>query len=193
MYRFLLFSIALVVLAGLTPVAAESLYPTDNPKPMYADKKAYKVGDVVTVIIVESATSSSSASTEAKKDSKLQAGPGVGPLLEKIPLFNYSGGDQIKADGATTRTSKFVARMTAKVVKIDENGNLEIEGTKTVQTNKENEEIKLMGTVRPQDVQPDNTVVSTAMADAKITHTGTGPVGSRQKEGLISKIFKILF
>lgn len=83
--------------------------------------------------------------------------------------------------------------MTARVVGIDAAGNLEIEGTKSVQTNKENEEIKLTGIIRPQDIAPDNTVPSTCIANAKITHAGSGPVGSRQKEGLISKIFKILF
>lgn len=193
MYRLLPLSlIAFAAVCG-SPTAGESLWPADENKSVCADRKAHKVGDVLTVVIVESATSSSSASTETSKDSKLQAGPGTGPVLDKIPLLKLSGGDQMKADGSTTRTSKFVAKMTAKVTKIDANGNLEIEGTKKVQTNKESEEIKLTGTIRPQDIQPDNTVLSTAMADAQITHSGTGPIGSRQKEGLISKILRILF
>lgn len=193
MLKFLVLTLIIAMLLPALPSMAESLWPAEQSKSIYADKKAFKVGDLVTVIIVESAVSSSSASTNAKKDSELEAGPGVGPLLEKIPLFKYSGGDEIKASGATTRSSKFVAKMTARVVGIDAAGNLEIEGTKSVQTNKENEEIKLTGIIRPQDIAPDNTVPSTCIANAKITHAGSGPVGSRQKEGLISKIFKILF
>ena len=193
MYRLTSTTLTLILLAGLVPVAAESLWPADAPKSLYADKKALKVGDLVTVIIVESSTSSSSASTNAKKESGLEAGPGVGPLLEKIPAFSYKGGDEIKASGSTTRSSKLVARMTAKVVKVDANGNLEIEGVKSVQTNRENEEIKLTGTVRPQDIAPDNTVLSTSIAGARITHTGSGPVSTRQREGIISRIFRILF
>lgn len=193
MLKFLVLTLIITMLLTALPSMAESLWPAKQSKSIYADKRAFKVGDLVTVIIVESAVSSSSASTNTKKDSELETGPGVGPLLEKIPLFKYSGGDKIKASGATTRSSKFVAKMTARVVGIDAAGNLEIEGTKSVQTNKENEEIKLTGIIRPQDIAPDNTVLSTYIANAKITHAGSGPVGSRQKEGLISKIFKILF
>jgi len=176
----------------LTPASSESLWKADS-RSVYADKKAAKVGDIVTVIIVESASSTQAASTSATKSSKISAGPGVGPLLERIPLFEYSGGDNVKATGATTRTMKFVTKMTAKVVSVDENGNLNIEGSRIVQTNKEREEIKLTGSVRPQDIATDNTVLSTYLANAQITHVGSGPVGSRQKEGLIGKIFKILF
>jgi flagellar L-ring protein precursor FlgH len=185
-----------LVLAALAAGAcAESLWKDSKSAPaaMYSDKKACKVGDIVTIVIVESATSSQQASTDTSKNSELESGPGVGPLLEKIPLFKYSGGDSMKAAGSTSRTSKFTAKMTAVVTKIDESGNLEIEGTRLVQTNKEKEEIKLTGKVRPQDIDTDNTVLSTYIANAAITHLGSGPIGSRQKEGLISKIFKILF
>ena len=147
----------------------------------------------MTVIIEESAVSSQRASTDAKKDSSLKAGPGVGPLLKHIPLFEYSGGDNIKASGSSTRSSAFVTRMSAVVTKVCDNGNLEIEGTRFVETNREKAEVKLTGTIRRQDITPDNTISSAFIANAQITHTGSGPVGSRQKEGLISKIFRILF
>lgn len=194
MYRFMLVTItASLLLAAAAGICAESLYQAEEAKSQFADKKAAKVGDILTIIIVESAASTSSAATDAKKDSKLETGPGVGPLLESIPLFKYSGGDSMKASGSTTRSNKLTAKMTAVVRKVDENGNLEIEGSRFVQTNKEKAEIKLTGLVRPQDVASDNTVLSTYLADAKITYVGSGPVGSRQKEGLISRIFRILF
>lgn len=180
---------------GIGPVAAESLW-CEAKQPagsVFSDKKAIQVGDIVTIIIEESAVSSQRASTDAKKDSSLKAGPGVGPLLKNIPLFEYSGGDNIKASGSSTRSSAFVTRMSAVVTKVLDNGNLEIEGTRFVETNREKAEVKLIGTVRRQDITPDNTVSSAYIANAQITHTGSGPVGSRQKEGLISKIFKILF
>lgn len=172
---------------------AESLWKPDSNASLYADKKASKVGDVLTVLIVESATSSSSASTDAKKNTKTEVGPGTGPLIENIPLFSYEGGDQLKASGSTSRTSKFVAKMTVTVKRITESGNFEVEGTRVVQTNRDKEEIKLTGIVRPQDISSDNTVYSTAIADAKITYTGTGPVSSRQKEGFITKLLRVLF
>lgn len=197
MYRIIAISLIAVTLIG-GAARAESLYPTSDktgaPAPsLYADKKAYRVGDIVTIIINETAVSTQQASTSTKKDSSLKAGPGVGPLLEKIPLFQYSGGDSVKASGTTTRSSSFVTRMSATITKVLDNGNFEIEGTRFVATNKEKEEVKLTGIIRKQDIAPDNTVPSECIANAKITHVGSGPIGSRQKEGLISKIFKILF
>jgi len=185
----------IVLLTAAGSVGAESLW-TDAKTPtgsMYADKKAIKVGDIVTIIIEESAVSSQQASTDAKKNSSLNTGPGIGPWLQNIPLFKYSGGDSIKASGSTTRSSAFTTRMSAVVTKVLENGNLEIEGTRFVETNKEKEQVKLTGTIRRQDIAPDNTVLSAFVANAQITHMGSGPIGSRQKEGIISKIFKILF
>lgn len=194
LFTLTLTCIAAVALPG-SAAYGESLWkdPKSAQTSAYADKKAAKVGDIVTILIVESAVSSQQASTDAKKDSQIKAGPGVGPLLEKIPLFKYSGGDSLKSSGSTTRSTKLTAKMTATVTKIDESGNLEIEGARIVQTNREKEQIKLTGKIRPQDIEPDNTVLSTYIADASITHSGTGPIGSRQKEGLIGKIFKILF
>lgn len=103
MYKTLLITLALLMVVGIS-VTAESLW-VDAKSPggsVYADKKAAKVGDIVTIIIEESAVSTQNASTDTKKDSKLSTGPGVGPLLQKIPLFEYSGGDSVKASGTTS-------------------------------------------------------------------------------------------
>ncbi|NLN75969.1 MAG: flagellar basal body L-ring protein FlgH [Armatimonadetes bacterium] len=194
MSRFTALS-CILLLVITTPLAAESLWseaktPTGS---MYSDKKAMQAGDIVTIIIEESAVSKQQASTDAKKDSSLKAGPGVGPLLKNIPLFDYSGGDSVKASGSSTRSSAFVTRMSAVVTKVMDNGNLEIEGTRFVETNKEKAQVKLTGIIRRQDISPDNTISSAYIANAQITHTGSGPVGSRQKEGIVSRIFKVLF
>jgi len=192
MYKLLLVTCILASTIA-SSACAESLWQADSKTSIFADKKAVKAGDILTVIIVESAASSSTASTDAKKNAKTDVGPGVGPFISNIPLLRYEGGDQLKASGSTTRSSKFTAKMTVTVKKVNENGNFEIEGTRFVQTNRDKEEIKLTGTVRPQDVATDNTILSSAIADAKITHTGSGPVGSRQKEGIVTRILRILF
>lgn len=195
MYKNIFLSLTILAVGATMAgsAKAESLWQPQSVKSSYADKKAAQVGDIITIVIMESADSSQQASTDAKKNSSLNSGPGTGPLLSNIPLFKYSGGDTMKASGSTTRSSTLNAKMTAKVTKVDANGNLSIEGSKFVQTNKEKAEIKLTGTIRPQDIAVDNSVLSTYIADAKITYVGSGPIGSRQKEGLISKIFKILF
>lgn len=185
--------IAISVLLASGSVFGESLWVSDRSAATVTDKCARKVGDILTVIIVESATSRQTAATDAKKNSQTEVSPGVGPLVKNIPGFNYEGGDSVKASGSTTRSMSFSTRMTVKVTEVEENGNLKIEGTRLVQTNKEKEEVKLTGTVRPEDVSKDNTILSTSIADAAITHQGSGPIGSRQKEGIVTRILRILF
>ena len=173
---------------------AESLWASaDKPSSIYTDVRAGKVGDVLTVIIVESATSTSSASTDTSKNGSAAVTPGVGPILKNIPALQYSNKDSMTATGTTSRNMSFTTRMTVKITKVNENGNFEVQGTRQVQTNKETEEIKLTGTIRPQDIATDNTVLSTSIADAKITHQGNGPVGSAQRLGIITRLLRILF
>ncbi len=189
---YILFTTIGLALLMAGSACAESLYPVDATPP-YAKKRAAKVGDILTILIVESASSSASASTDAKKTSSSDVGPGIGPLLSSIPVFGYGGSDSLKGSGTTKRDMNFTTTMTVKVTKVDEAGNLEIEGTRTVQTNKEKEEVKLTGLVRPQDVTAENTIMSSSIANAQIVHTGKGPIGDTQKKGLISTILGWLF
>ena len=99
----------------------------------------------------------------------------------------------MKASGSTSRNMKLFHPHDSQSHQGDDCGNLEIEGTRMVQTNKEKEEIKLTGTIRPEDIATDNTVLSTSIADAKIAHQGSGPIGSAQKLGIITKLLRILF
>jgi len=186
-----LFTISLAVLM-VSSVAAESLWKPASES-LFTDKKAAKVGDIVTILIVESSSSSQKASTDFDKSLNHSNNAGVGPLLDLLPSISASSGQSGSAAGSTSRSTNFLARISATVTQVQENGNLVIEGTRTVETNKEKQEIKLNGTVRPQDIAPDNTILSTYIADATITSTGKGPIGDRQKEGIISKLIKFLF
>lgn len=187
--------IALCIAIAITlqaPLAAESLW-TEKSKSLVADRKAKIVGDILTIIVAESATSSNQAKTDVSKKTSLANQPGIGPLLDKIPAFGYSGSEGNSASGSTSRSSAFVTKITVQVTKVLPNGNLEIQGTRDIQTNKEQQRVTLTGTIRQDDIEADNTILSTYVADAKIVHVGSGPIGSRMKEGLITKIFKILF
>lgn len=185
-------AIIVFVLLNAVCCCAESLW-SDTKKSAYEDKKASKVGDILTIVISETASSSQSASLDASKSNKLDSPKGIGPLLKEIPLFQFSNSNSTKGSGSTNRTSNLTATVTVKVTGVDENGNLKIEGSREVQTNSEKSTIKLTGTVRPEDVSESNTVLSSYVADAKIQYEGKGPIGDRQKEGIIQKILKFLF
>lgn len=165
----------------------------DSSGGLIKDAKAHGVGDVVTVLIVESSASTQKASTGYDKKLDHENDAGIGTLLNKIPALGYTSSQKGSASGSTSRTSNFTAKITATVTKLLPNGNLVIEATRALSTNSEKQDIKLTGTVRPQDIAPDNTVYSTYLADAKIESSGKGPIGDRQREGIISKLLKFLF
>lgn len=184
----------LAIILAIGPASAEMLCSSNqSPKSLYSDQRAAKVGDTLTVIVVESSSSSQQASSNASKDTSTSIASGVGPLLHNLPAIKFGGGDSLKSSGATSRTMTLSTRMTVKVTAIDTNGNLQIEGSRSVKTNKETEEVKITGTVRPQDIASDNTILSTSIADAKISQQGKGPIGSREHEGIITKLLKLIF
>ena len=83
--------------------------------------------------------------------------------------------------------------MSARVVKVLENGNLVVEGSKVVEINEEKEIIKIKGVVRPQDIEADNTIYSYNIADAEITYSGKGTVHNGHRPGLLSKLLNWIF
>lgn len=186
--------ILLIAIVLILPVSlfADSLWTKDS-KSMIEDTKASKEGDLVTILIVESSSSSQQTSKDFDKKLDHKNAAGAGPVVSLLPEIGISSSQKGSSGGSASRTNNFKAKLTAKIIKVEENGNLELEGTRMIETNGEKEEMKFTGTVRPQDIQPDNTVASTFIADAKIQVTGKGAIGDRQKEGVISKIIKFLF
>ena len=159
----------------------------------FSDNKARHVGDTLTITINENATTTSQAATENSKNENLNYGPGFGPLLHNIPTFGLSGSIGSNASGSTNRTDNLTASIAVTVTQVLPNGNLVIEGKRKVGMNAETQEITLTGVVRPQDIAFDNTIQSPLVADAQIKYGGRGPVGDKQHDGIISRVFKFLF
>lgn len=178
------------VASGAAPAAAQSLW-NDNWS-LYADLKARQVGDLVTLIIVERTEASQAARTTTSKDGEVSIGPGLG-FLDIIPLIQASGGDSLTAGGTTTRGGSLQAKMTTRVVEVLPNGVLKIEGRQTIVLNGEEQEIVVSGLVRTRDIGPDNTVLSTYVADAHIAFKGTGILGDNQRQGILTRLFNWLF
>ena len=202
--KALLHSLALLAIAAnlAASAQADSLFPgssTDvsrndtNSVSLFSDNKARRVGDTLTVVITETGAASSVAATKTAKNESLNYGPGFGPLLFNIKNFGVSGGINSTASGSTTRTDNLSASIGVTVKEVLPNGNLVVEGKRKVGMNAETQEITLTGVVRPTDIQPNNTIASPLVADAQIKYGGRGPVGDKQHDGIISRIFKVLF
>lgn len=181
-----------ILMVGTSAALGTSLYPSDKQS-MFADQKAKRPGDLVTVIIVEQAQARQNTNTSTGKNSDVSLGPGVGVLADLIPLLKIGGGDSFQSDGTTTRGGSLTAKITTRVVEALPNGTMRIEGKQKIVINGEEQEIVISGLVRKRDVAPDNTVLSTFVADAEIAFLGTGIVADKNTPGLITRIFNWLF
>lgn len=184
---------SILILSASISCHAVSLW-TPNSTGLVADAKPRRVGDLVTIVIVEGTSSTQKASTDYSKDLDHSNSAGVGPLLRQfLPEVTAKSSQTGSASGQTTLTNRLDAKVTATITKIQPNGNLEIQAERSIATNGEKQTITLTGVIRPADVGTDNTITSTFIADLAVKCSGKGPIGDRQKEGVISKLVKYLF
>lgn len=165
---------------------------------MFADPKANQVGDALTVIIQENASASNRTSTKTAKNSKTAISstiPGAGNILDFIPLHSLDSGidNQYTGDASTSRSARLTARMTVTVVGKKPNGDLIIEGVRTLKINGENEAIYVNGSVNPTMVRRDNTVLSSSIADLQIEYTGKGTITQGTRPGVVVRFINWIF
>jgi flagellar L-ring protein precursor FlgH len=175
------------------PPATGSLWD-DRAGSLYDDFKARRVGDLVTIVVVENTTASARANTAVQKSESASTSAGVGPLLNFLwPELGASGRTESNTQGNTARAGTLQTRITVQVVETFPNSVLRIEGRRTLKINEETQTLVFSGLVRIRDIRADNTVPSTAIANAEIYFEGKGIVGSRQREGILTRLFKIIF
>lgn len=166
-------------------VAAASLYQEGAYQSLTSDRKAHRAGDLLTVLVYENSSASSTANTTAGRDAQ------VGVDLDWNG--NRRGGgvstaNQLNGRGRTQREGRVLAQITVSVQRIAENGDLLIAGEQLLDVNNERQQIRVEGRVRPQDVSDVNTVLSTRIADARISYAGEGDIADRQKPSWWHKV-----
>ncbi len=172
---------------------------------LFVNPKASRIGDIVTVKIVESSKATNKATTNTKRASSVSAQVEKFLGLEtKYPTANHphwnpfgeiKGGltSDFKGEGDTTRSGNLTAQITARVTEVLPSGNLRIRGYREVLINNEAQLITLTGIIRPRDISPDNVVLSSAIADARITYNGVGIVADRQRPGWLARFFDVIW
>ncbi len=168
-----------------------SLWQAGSVSPV-DDFKARKLGDIVTVVIVEEASASKQASTGTKREAGISAsipnfmGIETTVLADKLDLnslIKANTSSDFGGSGTTTRKDVLNATISARVTDVLANGDLRIEGSRSVKVNNEEQIIILQGTVRPKDINHDNMISSSQIADARITYSGNGIINDRQQPG----------
>ena len=181
---------------SLAPVvSAESLwnnpngYPTKN---LFADHRATGVGDIVTIVINETTTTSATRSSANEKSGSVKLGAGIG-IFDFLQAASASGSDKFSAKGSAASSNRVAGNVTVTVVDITPAGNFVLEGTQSIWQNKNEHKIVFRGTCRPEDISSSNTILSSRVADATVRFDGKGPLNAKQRQGILTQIFNILF
>lgn len=182
-----------------------AIYQAGYGMTLFEDIKARRVGDTLTVILMEKTDASKKAGTSSKKKTGVDI---AAPVIFGSPVqFNASGliplannnGNNLSAginsnqnfsgEGDSSQSNSLSGRITVTIAEVLSNGNMLVRGEKMLAINQGNEYVRFSGIVRPLDVQRDNTVLSTLVADAKISYAGEGAVADANTSGWIARFF----
>lgn len=207
-----------VLLLAVCPVQAGSLWKdgVTDERGMFADKRARRIGDIVTIVVQETATLSNSL--RLKTDKKSNSGPeGVasnllnqflGNLPSKVfnkqiteslpkdysitlptaPSLPVSGANDYTGGGEIKNSQTIATRAAVQIIDVLPNGNLVFEGIRQISFSRERQFASLRGVIRPYDIQPDNTVISSNVADARIDIVAEGVLTDAQKKGWLLRL-----
>ncbi|WP_029898420.1 flagellar basal body L-ring protein FlgH [Desulfohalovibrio reitneri] len=184
-----------------------SLFGTGQAENLFADNRARRLGDIVTVKVVETSEGTHEAETDADRASNLnlqvqsffnkgnvRATPfgipsfGLNGAPGDDPLAEVQSNSEFSATGETTRESELTATLGARVVDVLPSGMLQIEGAREMRINDETQVLIVRGLVRPQDIASDNSITSDKIADAKIQYFGQGVLADKQKPGWMIRV-----
>jgi flagellar L-ring protein FlgH len=179
--------VAMMLLLAAT-AAAQDLRANIG-RSLFSDQKANRTGDAVTILVVESSSATNGAKTSTSRESNLSFSAnnssGTGSGLDMSAGLGTGSG--FKGEGSTASNGSIRAKISARVDSILANGNLVLNGNRTITINGEEQTIRISGIVRPSDIQADNSVYSFNISDAVIVFEGNGEVSRVQGPGWLTK------
>lgn len=183
--------LAVVLLACVLAASAASLW-SEQSRSLFTDTKAHGVGDLLTIVISQSSTATTTAKHNTTKSTDANAAAGTG-------LFSGFTGLSMKATrnsdggGSSQSSTSFVDQLEVKVIAVLPNGNLRVEGSRVIKLEKDEMLLTFSGVVRTQDVAQDNTVSSVLVAEQRLVTRGNGPIAEKQRPGLVYRLLSFLW
>ncbi|UCD38215.1 MAG: flagellar basal body L-ring protein FlgH [Fidelibacterota bacterium] len=185
-----LLSLTVVVLmtAGLS-------YGQETSFSLYADRKARRIGDVVTILVSENANASRQSQVQRSGDNSVDAqGDVQGNLLQFLPVFGLKS--NLKTDSnareGTAQKDLLTGRLSAVITEVTDNGMFKITGSKVINVNGERNLMTVKGTIRPRDVRSDNTIYSYHIADSRIYYSKAGVSGKLVQRGSFQRLANLI-
>jgi len=174
----------------LTGWLSAQAFNADN-RSIFSDIKAHRIGDIVTVVIVENTNASSESKTNQSGAANMgMTGNVTGTLTDYLPLFGVTGGLNSAHDGkqGAEQKERMTGKISATIVEQTEAGTFKIKGERIMEVNGEKNLIQIEGLVRPRDIGTDNIVYSYNVADARVIYRKSGLKGKMVKPGSVQRI-----
>ncbi len=188
-----------ILILSFVVMCSASFYPQEMRqnafKSLFSDEKANKIGDAITILVVESSQASNNAETQATRSSSLsltakgQAGKTALPGVD----LGLGTNNDFTGSGSTKTTGLIRTKISATIDSVLKNGNLLVRGSRKIVINGEEQVVKIKGIVRSSDIAADNSVLSYNISEAEIEFSGSGLIERSQSPGWITKLFHILF
>jgi flagellar L-ring protein FlgH len=171
-----------------------SIYADQQSMELFADPRAHRVGDILTITLVESTQASKKAatSTSKKNGNNITAPSLLGHGLKiggRTADSSLASNNSFDGDGTSSQSNQLNGEITVTVAQRLSNGALVVQGEKWLTINQGEELVRISGIVRPQDIGNDNIVVSSRVADAKIEYVGKGTLADSNTRGWLSRFF----
>ncbi|GAB7532082.1 flagellar basal body L-ring protein FlgH [Pseudomonas sp. 3A(2025)] len=187
-----------------TPMSAAAnngaIYQAGFEQNLYGDRKAFRVGDIITITLSERMAASKAASSDMTKKSNTSVGLTSlfgSSLTTNNPIGSndlslsagYNGSRANEGDSKAAQSNSLTGSVTVTVADVLPNGILSVRGEKWMTLNTGNELVRIAGLIRADDIATDNTVSSTRVADARITYSGTGAFADTSQPGWFDRFF----
>lgn len=163
--------------------------------PLTSGARAAQVGDIITIALVEATQASKSNGAETSREGSISLIPpttGPASTLFQPSDIAASGSNAFKGAGKASQSNSLSGEIAVTVAQVYANGVMLVRGQKNLTLNRGDEFIQIEGLVRPADVSPDNRVLSTRVANAKITYSGRGEIARASRQGWLQRFFSML-
>lgn len=157
--------------------------------------RAAQVGDIITILLVERTQASKSTSANTDRSGSISlTPPSSGPFSKLFSSSDIgsSGGQGFKGKGDASQSNALSGEITVTISKVFANGTMFVRGQKALTLNRGDEYVQISGLVRQADVGPDNRILSTRVADARITYTGKGEIARASRQGWLQRFFSMV-
>lgn len=178
------------VMPTTKPLSGGGLYNADYTWSLLQDRRAYRVGDILTIRLDESTQSSKQAQTNFGKKNKVAIGvPEVFGMQGDQLSASVNGGRDFNGNSTSKQQNSLRGSISVAVYKVLPNGILAVRGEKWLTLNQGDEYIRVTGLVRADDVERDNSVSSQRIANARISYSGRGALSDANSAGWLIRLF----